>query len=124
MIKIPRGPELQNFDLNAKASIGSRLVTTLTRIPNGVKAPPFIRAADMRASTYKVLGKRIPNSIVIGRSPGVRGTDGMTSHFGNFRNQPDGFLSGLDPQVKTQVKLMPRPDSAIPFMHTKLPQPK
>ena len=57
------------------------------------------------------------------RDTGVGGRDGLMPHFGNFRNQ-DGFLSGLDPQVKTNVSLMPRPDSAIPFLHTKIPQPK
>ena len=37
----------------------------------------------------------------------------MMPHFGLFRNQK-GFLSGMDPQVDVNGKLMPRPDSAIP----------
>ena len=115
--------ELANFDIQAKATIGRKLVTTITRIPKRPNAPPIIRPADMRSSTYKVLGKRTQNSIVIGRGTGVPSSHALMPHFGNFRNQ-SGFLSGLDPQVNVRGKLAPRPDSSIPFMFTKIPQPK
>ena len=126
MIKIqqtPEGPELTNFNLHARASIGEGLVTTNLKLSKRPEAPRFIRPVDMRPSTMKVLGKSNPDNITLGRDQGVNSTDSMMPHFGNFRNQEGGFLSGLDPQVK-DGKCMPRPDSAIPFLFTKIPEPK
>ena len=126
MIKIqqpPKGPELTNFDLNAKASIGKGLVTTDLKLSKRPEAPKFIRPVDMRPSTMKVLGKGNPDNIRLSRDEGVPSTDSMMPHFGNFRNQK-GFLSGLDQQVEVNGKCMPRSDSAIPFLFTKIPEPK
>ena len=126
MIKIqqpPKGPELTNFDLNAKASIGKGLVTTDLKLSKRPEAPKFIRPVDMRPSTMKVLGKGNPDNIRLSRDEGVPSTDSMMPHSGNFRNQT-GFLSGLDQQVDVFGKCMPRTDSAIPFLFTKIPQPK
>ena len=127
MIKIKgpelKGPELTNFDLLAKATIGPGITTTGMNLKKRPDAPKFIRPVDVRPSTFKVLGKSNPDSIIMSRDTGVGGRDGVMPHFGNFRNQ-DGFLSGLDPQVNTKVSLMPRPDSAMPFLHTKIAQPK
>ena len=119
----PRFPELNNFDLHAKASIGGGLIVTPLKIPKRPEAPPFIRPVDMRPSTMKVLGKSNPDAIRLSRDTGVSGTDSMMPHFGLFRGQK-GFLSGMDPQVDVNGKLMTRPDSAIPFLFTKIPQPK
>ena len=126
MIKIqqtPKGPELTNFDLHAKASIGKGLVTTNLKLSRRPEAPKFIRSVDLRPSTMKVLGKGNPDNIRLSRDQGVSSTDSMMPHFGNFRNQK-GFLSGLDPQVRVDGKCKPRPDSAIPFLFTKNPEPK
>ena len=123
MIKIqqpPKGPEL---DLHARASIGKGLVTTDLKLNKRSDAPKFIRHVDMRPSTMKVLGKGNPDNIRLSRDQGVPSTDSMMPHFGNFRNQT-GFLSWLDPRVDVFGKYMPRPDSAIPFLFTKIPQPK
>ena len=127
MIKIqqtpPKGPELTNFDLHAKASIGKGLVTTDLKLSKRPEAPRFIRPVDMRPSTFKVLGKSNPDSIRLSRDQGVASSNSMMPHFGNFRNQK-GFLSGMDPQVEVNGKCMPRPDSAVPFLFTKIPEPK
>jgi hypothetical protein len=127
MIKViqqtPKGPELTNFDLHAKASIGKGLVTTDLKLSKRPEAPKFIRPVDMRPSTMKVLGKGNPDNIRLSRDQGVPSTHSMMPHLGNLRNQT-GFLSGMDPQVDVNGKLMPRPDSAIPFLFTKIPQPK
>ena len=127
MIKViqqtPKGPELTNFDLHAKASIGKGLVTTDLKLSKRPEAPKFIRPVDMRPSTMKVLGKSNPDNIRLSRDQGVPSTHSMMPHLGNLRNQT-GFLSGMDPQVDVNGKLMPRPDSAIPFLFTKIPQPK
>ena len=119
----PRFPEVDNFDLYAPASIGGGLVVTPLKIPKRPEAPRFIRPVDMRPSTMKVLGKGNPDAIRLSKDPGVSSTDSMMPHFGLFRGQK-GFLSGMDPQVDVNAKLMPRPDSAIPWMFTKIPQPK
>ena len=127
MIKIqqtPKGPELKNFDLHARASIGKGLVTTGLKFNKRSDAPKFIRPVDMRPSTMKVLGKSNPDNIRLSRDQGVPSTDSMMPHFGNLRNQKKGFLSGVDSQVDVFGKCMPRPDSAIPFLFTKIPQPK
>ena len=127
MIKViqqtPKGPELTNFDLHARASIGKGLVTTDLKLSKRPEAPKFIRPVDMRPSTMKVLGKSNPDNIRLSRDQGVPSTHSMMPHLGNLRNQT-GFLSGMDPQVDVNGKLMPRPDSAIPFLFTKIPQPK
>ena len=127
MIKViqqtPKGPELTNFDLHARASIGKGLVTTDLKLSKRPEAPKFIRPVDMRPSTMKVLGKSNPDNIRLSRDLGVSSTDSMMPHFGNFRNQK-GFLSGMDPQVDVNGIILPRPDSAIPFLFTKIPQPK
>jgi hypothetical protein len=127
MIKViqqtPKGPELTNFDLHARASIGKGLVTTDLKLSKRPEAPKFIRPVDMRPSTMKVLGKGNPDNIRLSRDQGVPSTHSMMPHLGNLRNQT-GFLSGMDPQVDVNGKLMPRPDSAIPFLFTKIPQPK
>ena len=119
----PRFPEVDNFDLYAPASIGGGLVVTPLKIPKRPEAPRFIRPVDMRPSTMKVLGKGNPDAIRLSKDPGVSSTDSMMPHFGLFRGQK-GFLSGLDPQVDVNGKLMPRPDSAIPGRFTTIPQPK
>ena len=119
----PRFPEVDNFDLYAPASIGGGLIVTPLKIPKRSEAPKFIRPVDMRPSTMKVLGKSNPDAIRLSRDPGVSSSHSMMPHFGLFRNQ-NGFLSGMDPQVDVNGKLMPRPDSAIPFLFTKIPQPK
>ena len=119
----PRFPELNNFDLHAKASIGGGLIVTPLKIPKAPEAPKFIRPVDMPVSTRKVLGKGNPDAIRISRDPGVPSSHSIMPHFGLFRNQK-GFLSGMDPQVDVNGKLMPRPDSVIPFLFTKIPQPK
>ena len=119
----PRFPELTYPDLYAKASIGGGLAVTPLTIPKRPEAPKFIRPVDMRPSTMKVLGKSNPDAIRLSKDPGVPGSDALMPHFGLFRNQK-GFLSGLDPQVDVNGKLMPRPDSAIPGRFTKIPQPK
>ena len=127
MIKIqqtPEGrPELTNFNLHARASIGEGLVTSNLKLSKRPEAPKFIRPVDMRPSTMKVLGKGNPDNIRLSRDQGVPSTDSIMSHLGNFRNQK-GFLSGLDPQAKVDGKCMPRPDSTIPFLFTKIPEPK
>ena len=126
MIKIqqtPKGPELTNFDLHARASIGKGLVTSNLKLSRRPEAPKFIRSVDLRPSTMKVLGKGNPDNIRLSRDQGVASTDSMMPHFGNFRNQK-GFLSGMDSQVNVFGKCMPRADSAIPFLFTKIPQPK
>ena len=126
MIKIqqtPKGPELTNFDLHAKASIGKGLVTSNLKLSRRPEAPKFIRSVDLRPSTMKVLGKGNPDNIRLSRDQGVSSTDSMMPHFVNFRNQK-GFLSDLDPQVRVDGKCKPRPDSAIPFLFTKIPEPK
>ena len=126
MIKIqqtPKGPELTNFDLHAKASIGKGLVTSNLKLSKRAEAPKFIRPVDVRPSTFKVLGKGNPDNIRLSRDQGVASSNSMMPHFGNFRNQK-GFLSGLDPQVEVNGKCMPRPDSAVPFLFTKIPEPK
>ena len=119
----PRFPELNNFDLLAKGSIGGGLIVTPLKIPKRPEAPRFIRPVDMRPSTMKVLGKSNPDAIRLSRDPGVPSSHSIMPHFGLFRNQK-GFLSGMDPQVDVNGKLMPRPDSVIPFLFTKIPQPK
>ena len=119
----PRFPEVDNFDLYAPASIGGGLMVTPLKIPKRPKAPRFIRPVDMPVSTRKVLGKGNPDAIRLSKDPGVPSTDSMMPHFGLFRGQK-GFLSGMDPQVDVNGKLMPRPHSAIPWMFTKIPQPK
>ena len=127
MIKViqqtPKGPELTNFDLHARASIGKGLVTTDLKLSKRPEAPKFIRPVDMRPSTMKVLGKSNPDNIRLSRDQGVPSTHSMMPHLGNLRNQT-GFLSGMDPQVDVNGKLMPRTNSAIPFLFTKIPQPK
>jgi len=127
MIKViqqtPKGPELTNFDLHARASIGKGLVTSNLKLSKRPEAPKFIRPVDMRPSTMKVLGKGNPDNIRLSRDLGVSSTDSMMPHLGNLRNQT-GFLSGMDPQVDVNGKLMPRTNSAIPFLFTKIPQPK
>ena len=100
---------------------GESLNVNIQKIPQGKTAPPIIRRADMRPSTFMVLGKRTPNSIVIGRVPRIDDTDSMMPHFGITRNSV-GFLSNLDPQVNTKTKLMKRPHSAIPFKFTDIPE--
>ena len=122
--QIPKGPELTNFNLHARASIGEGLVTTNLKLSKRPEAPKFIRPVDMRPSTMKVLGKGNPDNIRLSRDQGVSSTDSMMPHFGNFRNQKKGFLSDLDPQVRVDGKCKPRPHSAIPFLFTKIPQPK
>ena len=127
MIKIqqtPKGrPELTNFNLHAPASIGEGLVTSNLKLSKRAEAPKFIRPVDVRPSTFKVLGKGNPDNIRLSRDQGVASSNSMMPHFGNFRNQK-GFLSGMDPQAKVDGKCMPRPDSAIPFLFTKIPEPK
>ena len=90
MIKIqqtPEGrPELTNFNLHARASIGEGLVTTNLKLSKRPEAPKFIRPVDMRPSTFKVLGKGNPDNIRLSRDQGVNSTDSMMPHFGNFRN--------------------------------------
>ena len=126
MIKViqqtPKGPELKNFDLHARASIGKGLVTTDLKLNKRSDAPKFIRPVDMRPSTMKILGKGNPDNIRLSRDQGVPSTDSMMPHFGSLRHQT-GFLSRLDPQVDVFGKYIPRPDSAIPFLFTKIPQP-
>ena len=126
MIKIqqnPKGPELTNFNLHAPASMGGGLNINNLLLRKNPEAPKFIRPVDIRPSTMKVLGKSNPDNIRLSRDLGVSSTDSMMPHFGNFRNQK-GFLSGMDPQVDVNGKLMPRTNSAIPFLFTKIPQPK
>ena len=103
------------------AVLGESLNVNIQKIPQGKTAPPMIRRADMRSSTFMVLGKRNANSIITGRVPRVDDTDSMLPHFGIARNSV-GFLSNLDPQVNTKTKLMKRPHSSIPFKVTELPE--
>ena len=99
------------------AVLGESLRVNIQKVPLGKTAPPIIRRADMRPSSFMVLGKRTPNSIVIGRVPRIDDTDSMMPHFGVARNSV-GFLSNLDPQVNTRTNLMKRPHSSIPFKFT------
>ena len=103
------------------AVLGESLRVNVQKVPLGKTAPPIIRRADMRPSTFMVLGKRTPNSIVMGRVPRVDDTDSIMPHFGLARKSV-GFLSNLDPQVNTRTKLMTRPHSAIPFKFTDIPE--
>ena len=119
----PRFPEVDNFTLHAPATIGDGLLVTRLKIPKRSEAPPFLRSVDMRPHTMKVLGKSNPDAIRVSRDPGVPSSHSMMPHFGIGRNQT-GFLSGLDPQVKVNTALMPRPDSAMPGLFTKIPEPK
>ena len=54
MIKViqqtPKGPELTNFDLRARATIGKGLVTSNLKLSKQPEAPKFIRPVDMRPS--------------------------------------------------------------------------
>ena len=127
MIKIfpekPRFPEINHLDIHAPAQFGEGLVVTGLKVPKRPDAPKLIRQADMRPHTMKVLGKGNPDNIIMSKDPGVSSTDSIMPHFGLFRNQR-GFLSGSDPQVRVNAKLMPRPDSAIPGRFTRIPQPR
>ena len=103
------------------AILGELLRVNIQKVPQGKTAPPIIRRADMRPSSFMVLGKRNPNSIIIGRVPRVDDTDSMMPHFGIARKSV-GFLSNIDPQVNTKTKLMKRPHSAIAFKFTDIPE--
>ena len=91
------------------------------KIPATIDPPKFIRTADIRLSTMKVLGKSNPNSIILSKDPGVSSSDSMMPHFGNFRNQPKGLLTN---DKYKPAKLLERPDSSFAFLHTKLKEPK
>ena len=89
-----------------------------------MQAPKFIRQADMRPHTMKVKGKSIPEAIIMSRDLGVPGTDGIMPHFGRFRHEPKGLLTGALPSKTTiDGPLMKRPDSSFGFLSTKLTQP-
>ena len=130
MIKIPgleqMAPAHTVFDLQTQASIGATDIPHKVplSIPGPIEAPSMIRLADMRPHTMIVKGKMVPNAITLSKPVGVRCTDSMHPQFGNFRDQPRGFLSDLDPQVKVDCPIMARPDSAYAFLTTKLPQPR
>eukprot|EP00966_Prymnesium_polylepis_P067489 1567459-Prymnesium_polylepis.3 len=117
------------MDLQAPAGIsgpggGDRLNRIPLVIEGPLKAPDFIRQADMRPHTMKVKGKSIPEAIIMSKDPGVPDTDGIMPHFGKFRHEPKGLLTGaLPPKTKIDGPLMKRPDSAFGFLPTKLKQP-
>ena len=90
-------------------------------IPATTKPPKFIRNADIRPSTMRVLGKSNHNSIILSKDTGVSSTDSMMPHYGNFRNQPSGLLTNNKYKA---AKLLERPDSSFSFLHTKLKEPK
>ena len=118
----PIGPPLTPQELLAPAGIGGVVDTTNTVMPPPPppEAPPFIRQADLRPHLMKVLGKANFNYIITSKPAGVPGTDSMTPHFGNFRHQPRGLLSGADPHTTPTGPLMPRPDSNLGFRNTRI----